>query len=204
MDILYYSNYCKHCQKIIQFLSKGGLLESINAYCIDKRRKDSRTNQTMIILENGGEALLPPNIHSVPALLLTKKNYQVVLGDEIIQHFEPTMQKKIANANLGNGEPLGFSMNSFSSAGSNIVSEQFTYYNMTPEELSAKGRGGQRQMYNYVSASQDLDFIQTPPDTYKPDKLDESVTLDQIQEQRNNDVPNMNQAPLVKYNTMDF
>ena len=48
MDILYYSNYCKHCQKIIQFLSKGGLLESINAYCIDKRRKDSRTNQTMI------------------------------------------------------------------------------------------------------------------------------------------------------------
>jgi hypothetical protein len=205
MDILYYSNYCKHCQKIIQFLSKGGLLESINAYCIDKRRKDSRTNQTMIILENGGEALLPPNIHSVPALLLTKKNYQVVLGDEIIQHFEPTMQKKIANANLGNGEPLGFSMNSFNgSSGSNIVSEQFTYYNMTPEELSAKGRGGQRQMYNYVSASQDLDFIQTPPDNYRPDKLDESVTLDQIQEQRNSDVPSMNQAPLVKYNTMDF
>ena len=75
---------------------------------------------------------------------------------------------------------------------------------MTPEELSAKGRGGQRQMYNYVSASQDLDFIQTPPDNYRPDKLDESVTLDQIQEQRNSDVPSMNQAPLVKYNTMDF
>ena len=39
-------------------------------------------------------------------------------------------------------------------------------------------------MYNYVSASQDLDFIQTP-DNYRPDKLDESVTLDQIQEQCN-------------------
>ena len=48
-------------------------------------------------------------------------------------------------------------MKSFNgSDGSNIVSEQFTYYNMTPEELSAKGKGGQRQMYNYVSASQDL------------------------------------------------
>ena len=45
----------------------------------------------MIILENGGEALLPPNIHSVPTFI-NKKNYQVVLH-EIIQYFEPTMQK---------------------------------------------------------------------------------------------------------------
>ena len=77
MDILYYSNNCKHSQRIIQFLSKGGLLESLNAYCVDKRVRDPKTNQTMIVLETGQHAMLPPNVHSVPALLLTNKNYQI-------------------------------------------------------------------------------------------------------------------------------
>ena len=203
MDILYYSNHCKHCQKIIQFLSKGGLLESINAYNIDKRRLDPKTNQTMIILDNGSEVLLPPNIHSVPAMLLIKKNYQVVLGDDIIQHFEPAMKKKIANANFGNGEPLAYAIDN-STRGTNIVSENFTYYDMTPQELSAKGEGGQRQMYNYVSASQDVNFIQTPPDTYKPDKLENGITIDNLQEQRNAEIPSMNQQPQFKYNVTDF
>lgn len=205
MDILYYSNHCKHCQKIIQFLSKGGLLDLINAYCLDKRRRDPKTNQLMIILENGSEVLLPPNVHSVPSLLLVKSNYKVLMGDDIIQHFEPAMKKKIANANFGNGEPLGYAIDSMrGSGGSNIVSEHFTDYNMSPEELSAKGRGDQRQLYNYVAANQETNYIQTPPDTYKPDKLDDSLTIDDIQQRRNNDVPNMNQTPQVKYNTMDF
>ena len=73
-DILYYSNYCKHCQKIIQFLSKGGLLESVNAFCVDKRFLDKKSNQTIIVLSNGDQKLLPPNIQSVPALLLINNN----------------------------------------------------------------------------------------------------------------------------------
>ena len=28
MDILYYSNYCKHSKKILEFLVKGGIVES--------------------------------------------------------------------------------------------------------------------------------------------------------------------------------
>jgi hypothetical protein len=203
MDILYYSTYCKHSQKIIQFLSKGGLLDSINSYNIDKRRLDPKTNQIMIILDNGKEVLLPPNINSVPAMLLIKQNYQVVLGDDIIQHFEPAMKKKIANANFGNGEPLAYAIDN-SNRGANIVSENFTYYDMSPEELSAKGEGGNRQMYNYVSANQDVNFIQTPPDSYKPDKIENGVTIDNLQEQRNSEIPNMNQQPQFKYNVSDF
>ena len=205
-DILYYSNYCKHCQKIIQFLSKGGLLESVNAFCVDKRFLDKKSNQTIIVLSNGDQKLLPPNIQSVPALLLINNNYKVILGDEIIQHFEPTMKKKIASANLGNGEPFGFAMDNFnSSAGrSNITSEQFTYYNMTPEELSAKGNGGNRQMYNYVSADQEVAFIQTPPDSYKPDKIEGSLTIDQLQQKRNGEIPNQAQNPQFDYKQMDF
>ena len=49
------------------------------------------------MLDNGDQKLLPPNIQSVPAMLLVNDNYKVILGDEIIQHFEPTMKNKIAN-----------------------------------------------------------------------------------------------------------
>ena len=205
MDILYYSNYCKHCQKIIQFLSKGALLESLNAFCVDNREIDPKTNQTVIILENGKKTLLPPNVHSVPSMLLVKENYKIILGDDIIHHFEPAMREKISNANLGNGEPLAYAIDKMAgSGGSNIMSEQFTYYNMSPDELSAKGKGGQRQMHNYVTANQETGYIQTPPDNYRPDKIGEGMTIDQIQQQRNVDVPNVSQTPQFEYKQMDF
>ena len=167
MDIFYYSNYCKHSQKVIKFLSKGGLTNEVNAFCIDKRTKDPKTNQTVILLEDGKKALLPPNLQSVPALLLVNDNYKLILGDDIIKHFEPMMKEKLASADFGSGEPVGFAMQDFSgTTKSNIVSEQFTYYNLTPEELSAKGVGGRRQMHNYVTAKQDQMFIETPPDEF--------------------------------------
>lgn len=204
MDVLYYSNYCKHSEKVIKFLSKGGLTNDINAFCIDKRTRDPKTNQTVILLEDGKKALLPPNLQSVPALLLINDNYKLILGDDIIKHFEPMMKEKLASADFGSGEPIGFAMQDFSgSTKSNIVSEQFTYYNLTPEELSAKGVGGRRQMYNYVTAKQDQMFIETPPDEYRPNKLDENVTVDSLQQQRNMDVPVSN-VPQFQYKTMDL
>ena len=57
-------------------------------------------------------------------------------------------------------------------------------YSLTPDELSAKGSSNNRQMYNYVSASENIHLIQTPEDKYKPDKLSNSVTVDKLQQQR--------------------
>jgi hypothetical protein len=59
---------------------------------------------------------------------------------------------------------------------------------MTPEDLSAKGRGGNRPLYNYVSADQDAMTINTPPDTYHPDKIATNVTVDVLQQNRNTDI----------------
>ena len=59
---------------------------------------------------------------------------------------------------------------------------------MSPDELSAKGNGGMRQMYNYVSASHEPSVIPTPPDNYRPDKISEGISLDDLQQQRNADV----------------
>lgn len=195
MDIFYYSNYCKHSQNVLQFLVKGNLTDKISFICIDKRFFDKKTNQTKISTENGLTTVLPPNVHSVPALLLVNQNYQLLLGDNIINHYEPIVRKNIMKVNLESGEPMGVPIHSIGgSGGSNITSEQFTMYNMTTQELSGKGSGGNRQMYNYVPVDQMTEHhIQTPPDKWKPDKLSGSITIDNIQKQRNNEIQ---QSPL--------
>ena len=202
MDNLYYSNYCKHCKKVLDFLSKSGIAEKLNCICIDKRKRDPNTNQMFIQLDDGKQVLMPPNLSSVPALLLINKGYSLVLGSDIIQHYEPEVKKKLESANFGDGEPSSYTIQS-SSGGSNIVSEQFTFYDMSPDELSAKGTGGQRQLYNYVPVANSNNAINTPPDSYKPDKVSNEVTIDTLQQQRNADVPMKNSTPQYQYQTMD-
>jgi len=187
MDILYYSNYCKHSQRLVQTLVKGNLSDKISFVCIDKRVRDPKNNQQYIVLENGSKVIMPPNIHSVPALLLIKQNYRLLMGDEIMQHLHPQIKQLNEVATNYNGEPISYSLGG-STGGSNIMSEQYTYYNMTPDELSAKGKGTNRQMYNYVSASDDIKLINTPPDNYRPDKLSNNVTVETLQQQRLNEI----------------
>ena len=187
MDILYYSNYCKHCQRLVQTLVKGNLSNKISFVCIDKRVRDPKNNQQYIVLENGSKVVMPPNIHSVPALLLIKQNYRLLMGDEIMQHLHPQIKQLNEVATNYNGEPISYTLGG-SSGGSNIMSEQYTFYNMTPDELSAKGKGTNRQMYNYVSASDDIKLINTPPDNYRPDKLSNNVTIESLQQQRLNEI----------------
>ena len=192
MDTLYYSNYCKHSQRVLHFIVKGNLTEKLNFLCIDKREKNTNNNQTYIVLENGKKVIMPPNIQSVPALLLVKHGYRVLLGDDIVQHFQSAAnletKKKMMNRQI---EPVGTSLNS---SYMNVSSEQYSNYNLTPDELSAKGNGGRRQLYNYVSANEEIISIQTPPDTYQVDKIDQDVTVDKLQQQRMVDVPKQNFA----------
>jgi hypothetical protein len=187
MDILYYSNYCLHSKKILQFLAKNGLTNQLNCICIDKRKRDPKNGQLHIVLETGKTVMMPPNVHSVPSMLLTKQNFRVILGEEIIQYLQPRIEQQTKVATRNQGEPLGYILNN-SNNGMSIVSEQFTYYNMSPEELSARGKGSGRQMYNYVSADHGELSIPTPPDSYRPDKVGGDVTLDNLQQQRNEEV----------------
>jgi len=165
------------------------LSDKISFICIDKRTQDSKNGQTYIILENGKRVVMPPNIHSVPAMLLIKENYRVIYGDEIATRFKSDILQQNHVATRGDGEPMGYPLQHFSNSGSaNVVSEQYTFFDMTPEELSARGKGGMRQLYNYVPAALETMSIQTPPDTYRPDKIANSITIDTIQQQRNSEM----------------
>jgi hypothetical protein len=203
LDILYYSNYCDHSKHVLQHLVKNGMTEKMNFICIDNRKRDDDSNNTFIILENGKKVILPPNVHSVPALLLTRENYRVVFGEEnIFSHFESFFQSNKVNATnqlgyynignsasvslqAGNGEPLGISLK-LSNSGMNIVSEQFTPYDMSSEELSSKGMSERRNMYDYYPASHDINYkkIMTPVDDYSSDKIPSNVTIDSLEQKR--------------------
>jgi hypothetical protein len=44
--------------------------------------------------------------------------------------------------------------------------------------------GGKRQMYNYVSANDNIQLINTPEETYQADKISTNVTVDKLQQSR--------------------
>jgi uncharacterized Fe-S cluster protein YjdI len=192
MDILYYSNYCKHSKEVLGFLVKNDLVKSLNCICVDKRKVNPQNGQIQITLENGTSVLMPPNVHSVPALMLLKDNYRVVMGNSIVEYFKPHVSESNDMATQGNGEPMSFSLGS-----KHVMSETFTSYSATTEELSAKGSGGSRDLHHYVPATGYTPTIQTPPDTYKPDKISQDVTVDSIQQQRNTDVVQNTQMPFL-------
>ena len=78
--------------------------------CIDKRGNDPNTNQMYIIMENGDRVLMPPNIHSVPAVLMIQNNYKVIYGEEIVKHYEPNIVNEKMMATNFNGEPSGYTL----------------------------------------------------------------------------------------------
>jgi len=193
MDTLYYSNYCKHSQRVLQFLVKGNLAEKMNFLCIDNREKHPSNNQIYIVLENGKKVIMPPNIQSVPSLLLVRQGYRVILGDDIIRYYQVDAnresKKKISNQIQ---EPIGTGL-IMSAGGMNIVSEPYTAFDLTPDELSAKGISTRRNLHNYVSVNDDIISIQTPPDTYQPDKLDTEVTIGSLQQKRMDEIESKQQ-----------
>ena len=157
-NIFYYSNFCPHSQRVLKFLVRANLTTEIAFVCIDKRGNDPNTNQMYIIMENGDRVLMPPNIHSVPAILMIKSNYKVIYGDEIIRHYEPNIVNDKMSATNFNGEPSGFSMNGSSllDARSMGISLDATYNGRQtiqtppPEKGNNKIKDGDNTMTNQM------------------------------------------------------
>lgn len=176
--ILYYSNYCENCKKLLPVLYQSNHKNDIHFICIDKRVV--KNNNTYLILENNSEILLPNTITSVPALLLIRDNYKILKGDEIYNYLKPVtnIQQQVSQDYLD--EPSAFMLTHNSD---NIASDNYSFLDQNFDELSAKGSGGTRQMYNYA----DINFVEkinTPTDDYTPDKIGE-ISLDEIQKNRN-------------------
>jgi hypothetical protein len=175
-NILYYSKFCDFSKKLLVELSKNNVKSDLHFVCIDKRIK--KNNITYIVLDNGTEVLLPPNIKKVPSLLLLNRGGIVIEGDAIRSHLLGHIQKKKEN-----NEPECYSMENFGT----ILSDKFSFLDQSSDELLAKGDGGLRQIHNYATINQN-DSIETPHSDYKPDKVG-NVNLNEIRAQRDKEVP---------------
>jgi hypothetical protein len=192
-SIIYYSNSCDRCKSVLTALSKSRVQDDIHFLCIDKRvRAANGSGAWHIVTESGEKVLLPPQVNRVPALLLLNKGHQVLYGEQILQHFQP---KNIALNNEAtgfNGEPNAFALGRESmGSGFGVASDNYSFLDQSPDELSAKGNGGMRQLYNYATIDY-VDKIETPPDNYSPDKVG-SVSLEQLQQKRQSEIQNPQQ-----------
>ena len=179
--ILYYSNYCNHCKNLLMKLSRSKTKNDLHFVCIDKREKH-KDGTIHIILENSQRLLLPPNVKQVPCVLLLHHGNRVIDGLNEIMHYLNPGEVEINNkATSFNGEPLAFSMSEMGG-----LSDNYSYLDMSSDELSAKGNGGMRMMHSFTGWNQNQS-IATPPEDYEPNKVG-NVDLGKLQEQRNNDV----------------
>lgn len=203
--ILYYSKYCEVSKKYLQLLSKSNIQSDIHFICIDKRVKDSN-NKTYIILDDGQKIILPENITKVPALLLLNQGYQVLYGDQILEHLKPRQQQEVKQATQNNMEPMAFALGGGGSFG-DIVSDQYSFLDQDPDELKADGNGGMRQMHNYVDLNTAFNGQVYNPETNEDcnttirgvKKMSDDTAntqmeqrLKQMQEQRDADIRSIN------------
>ena len=163
MDVLYYSNLCKHSQTLLGILSKSNIHNKFYYVCIYKRVTEG--NNVNIILENGSKILLPNIIKNVPSLLLPNHGNRVLTGGEILTYIE---LNNTQSQSTGIDEPSPFAL--ATNVSDNISSDKFSFLDMTDDDLTAKGGGGTRQMYNYVRLDMNP-LIATPNEDYESDKM---------------------------------
>ncbi len=176
--IIYYSKYCKNCDKIIQILSRSTVKNYIHFIPIDKRVIND--GKVTILLDSGEKVILPQNITKVPAMLLLHSGNRILFGDEILHFFRDDFDKERKKSTNNNGEPLAYS---FTGEMGTSMSDNYSYLDQTSDELGVKGQGGLRQMHSFVTL-EDKIMIDTPPEDYVKEKLDENA-IKQYQDSRN-------------------
>jgi hypothetical protein len=182
-SILYYSNFCDKSKSLLQRLAKSKIKEGIHYMCIDSRVK-GESGAWYIVLEDGQQIILPPHVNRVPALLLLNQNHAVLYGDQITNHLKPLDVQQNNVATGFNGEPSPFSTGSEFMGGFGVISDNYSFLDQSSDDLSAKGSGGLRQLYNYAT----IDFNQTiecPAIEEKQARIGPDVTLEKLEKERN-------------------
>ena len=162
MSIIYYSNFCDPSKKLLQKVVKTKLSQEIHFICIDQRKRDSKGN-TILFLQNE-QVMLPSAVTKVPALYQMESK-QVLFGDDIYDHLLPREVAINQVATGGNGEPDAFSV-----FGMSRLSDQYSFWDQSVEDLSAKGHGGTRQMHKFAALEEQCQIV-TPKEDHIPDKV---------------------------------
>jgi len=127
---------------------------------------DKQTGHYVILLENGKQLPLPPNVHRVPTLIV-RNSYVAIEGNNIIERYQPiAQQQESAVLEPHGGEPEGFDLMS-------VRADQYTFTDGRPENRVL-----------YVDANHSVKPIQAAPDTYRSNKLSPEITIEMLEKQR--------------------
>lgn len=190
-SVLYYSQYCNNCQNLLTLLSKSEVKNDMHFICIDKRHKEN--GQTVITLQTGQKLMLPPSVTKVPALLLLNKNNHVLFGSQITDYLQPEFRSNTKQAVQHINEPMAFTLGGGMTG---VSSDAYSFLDQTSDDLNAsEGSGGVRQMHNYVMHDANPN-IDTPPDTWQPDKISGDMNMEDLQQKRQAELPQMKRADI--------
>ena len=170
--ILFYSNKCENCRKIVPEIEKSCLSGKIKYFSIDTREQLQR---------------VPTSITSVPTLLVRTKSSrqnQIYTGNEIKGYLEMSSmlmakdRKKPADNNIDKS----FSGELLSNSGelSSKFSDSYSFIN---EDCSAKGNGG--------GLSHNFDFI-GGNSSFQPNKINYQSHNNSVQPQISNKEDKLN------------
>ena len=181
--ILYFSNNCNHSQKLLDELNKKNVLNKINLICIDNRYK--KNNITYVIV-NEENIPLPPMINCVPTMCI-KPNNEILKGKEIYNYFIPLTKNINDEREKINLEPNPFSIGNETTGEFGVTSDNFSFWDTTPEDLSASGNGGNKQLYNYATInSNNIDEIYTPSQEETSKK--NNMSIEELEKMRNEEL----------------
>lgn len=179
--ILYYSEYCQYSNSIIQALSQTSIKECIHFINIDKRIIDN--GNILILLDNHSRVPLPSSVSRVPTLIYKDNQNKVhtLVGQNIKNYIFEKINEEKEKHHVDDVIPYVFqSVNNF------VHSDYYSFLDQDADEMSAKGNGGLRQMYNYANYNC-MQSIETPNEDYIPDTI-KDIKLENIIAERDQDI----------------
>lgn len=187
---LYFSEYCKHSQAILEQLNRLGLQERFRYISVDKRV--IKNNITYIILPNGQQFPLPPMINRVPILLLKPSN-EILSGNQILEFIKPQVRNINEQKTMIYSEPNPFAFGSDNLGMSGVASDRFSFVESNNNHSEMRldgGTAGMRQMYNYVTADGgNMNSIQAPQNLETDKRTKSQYTLEDLEKMRDAEFP---------------
>lgn len=187
---LYFSEYCKHSQAVLEQLNRYGLQEKFRYISVDNRIV--KNNITYILLPGGQQFPLPPMINRVPILLLKPSN-EILSGNQILEFIKPQARNIQEQKTMIYHEPNPFAFSSDGLGMSGVTSDSFSFVDSNNNHHEMRldgGTAGMRQMYNYVTADGgNMNTIQAPQNLETDKRKKSQYTLEDLEKMRDADFP---------------
>lgn len=157
--IIFYSNFCNFSKTLLVQLATSSLHQSLDFACVDNIVVEE--GKKKIVLDNGRKIILPTIVTQVPALLLLT-TFKVYFGNDIYRFLvQPHKHAESRIATQNNMDPIGMEC---SKSMSGVVSDNYSSFDLTADNLNTHGEGGMSQRHGYSYFDEEYQRIEPAPE----------------------------------------